>query len=705
MEQEYQLPEDAVILSTADMNGNILTYNMAFLEASGYTADEIRGKPHSLLRHPDMPKAAFQDLWQTIQAGNPWFGIVKNRRKNGDYYWVAANVSPIFDHGRVKGYVSVRYPASSEQKQAAAVLYVRMAHGKAQMPWTPKASLDRLGLAGMLFGFVGLLIPYLLADGLVLGSLLTVSGFGLSMWRGFLLSRPSVSQLQAIHNLSNGVFRLPIVGHDAWTTVLNLLRTRIGQNACMTSDAARESAILTTAMNATSTNMMVVDMSMRIVSMNRSLITMLTHNEPALRLQLPHFSVQELVGASLNVFRYDPNETEFVPEGIVESCARDMVVSDVHLRLVVMPIVREGQRLGYVIEWFDRTQEVLIERRISAALDDLASGRFDSRVETIGLSGFTLTLSNRINKAIATLSTAVDDVVQSAQALSHGDLTAQVHGDYQGGLAQIKTAMNEAVLSLNRSFAHVQGQATEVADASSQVSQANLGLSDRIQAQASAIEQTASTMMTLTAQVQQSASSAENAAQLAGDSAQEVRKGAEVMHQAIVAMNEISDVSHQITGIVSLIDSIAFQTNLLALNAAVEAARAGEHGRGFAVVASEVRALAGKSAEAAKDIKGLIDQTALKIHVGTEKVQETGAMLDDVLTHFDQMVSLVSDISQSAAAQARGLKETNTAMIDIDRAVQQGAGLVKDNAALAQYLGEVAQNLDELVCTFKLKAA
>jgi methyl-accepting chemotaxis protein len=167
-------------------------------------------------------------------------------------------------------------------------------------------------------------------------------------------------------------------------------------------------------------------------------------------------------------------------------------------------------------------------------------------------------------------------------------------------------------------------------------------------------------------------------------------------------MSEIQAVSSQITGIVSLIDSIAFQTNLLALNAAVEAARAGEHGRGFAVVASEVRALAGKSADAAKDIKGLIDQTAQKIHFGTEKVHETGRMLNGIMGHFDQMVGLVAQISVNASEQAQGLEQSNQAIAEIDQAVQQGANLVQENASLAQYLGGVATSLDTLVSGFKL---
>ncbi len=209
-------------------------------------------------------------------------------------------------------------------------------------------------------------------------------------------------------------------------------------------------------------------------------------------------------------------------------------------------------------------------------------------------------------------------------------------------------------------------------------------------------------MEQLNSQIQQSASQAVKSSELAHIAKDGVRSGSVAMHESIEAMYAIQKVSEQITGIVTIIDSIAFQTNLLALNAAVEAARAGEHGRGFAVVASEVRALAGKSAEAAKDIKGLIEQTTARIQDGTVKVRRTGDVLDGIIGQVDEMAVLITDIASNAREQAVGLNQMNDAIVAIDHAVQESAALVEENVSLAEYLGEVSQTLDGLVGQFQL---
>ncbi len=239
MSAEYVPADDAVILSTSDLQGNILSCNHTFLTVSGYESQEVIGQPHCILRHPDMPKEAFKDLWNTISNGRPWFGIVKNKRKNGDYYWVAANVSPIFEDGKLTSYVSVRYPATDAQKTQAEAYYAKVQQGKAPFTTTPYRPYDPLLLISAGLGLLGVLLFSLLdsADsGLVF--LITITALVLALVRGQQLSAPSPNQMKAIQHIAHGYFKEPVEGFNAWSNALNLLRTRIGQNA---SDIIQES--------------------------------------------------------------------------------------------------------------------------------------------------------------------------------------------------------------------------------------------------------------------------------------------------------------------------------------------------------------------------------------------------------------------------------------------------------------------------------
>ncbi|WFE69624.1 PAS domain-containing protein [Thiomicrospira sp. R3] len=214
---EYALPDDLVILSTADLQGTILDYNKGFREASGYTDEELKGKPHNLLRHPDMPKEAFKDFWQTIQSGRPWYGMVKNKRKNGQFYWVAANSSPIIEKGKITGYLSVRYPATSQQKQNAEQLYREVKAGSTPFPWTNQESkaLQLIQKAvPITLGLLSVLL-LLMQTGLNLTSgfsaLLAFGAGGYLLYSSIRSNRISKELSQGIENLANGYFRLDVL--------------------------------------------------------------------------------------------------------------------------------------------------------------------------------------------------------------------------------------------------------------------------------------------------------------------------------------------------------------------------------------------------------------------------------------------------------------------------------------------------------------
>jgi methyl-accepting chemotaxis protein len=289
-----------------------------------------------------------------------------------------------------------------------------------------------------------------------------------------------------------------------------------------------------------------------------------------------------------------------------------------------------------------------------------------------------------------------------ASTVAEGDLSVHVPvvaGDQASMMAQLE-AMRA---SLTRIVTEVREASQGVATASAEIAAGNSDLSARTEQQASALEQTSASMMQLSAAVQQNLDSARQANQLALNASSVAIKGGEVVGQVVDTMRHINDSSGKISDIISVIDGIAFQTNILALNAAVEAARAGEQGRGFAVVASEVRSLAGRSAQAAKEIKTLINASVERVAQGNLLVDQAGATMDEVVSSIRQVTDIMSEISSAGAEQAAGVAEVGQAVAQMDQATQQNAALVEEMAAAANGLSSQATALVGTVAVFKLR--
>ena len=292
--------------------------------------------------------------------------------------------------------------------------------------------------------------------------------------------------------------------------------------------------------------------------------------------------------------------------------------------------------------------------------------------------------------------------VQTAERISTGDLTGNIEvtsSDETGMLLQALKSMNERLLEI---VGGVNESVSEVSTASNEISRGNADLSQRTEEQASSLEETASSMEEMTSTVKQNADNASQANQLAAGARTQAEKGGEVVGNAITAMAEINSSSKKIADIISVIDEIAFQTNLLALNAAVEAARAGEQGRGFAVVAGEVRSLAGRSAEAAKEIKDLIQDSVEKVQQGTDLVDESGKTLEEIVNSVKKVTDIVSEIASSSQEQATGIEEVNKSIMQMDGMTQQNAALVEEAAAASESMSEQAGNLQQQISFFKV---
>ncbi|PIF29150.1 methyl-accepting chemotaxis sensory transducer with Pas/Pac sensor [Acidovorax sp. 56] len=510
-QQPYDFSGDELLVSCTNTKGEITHCNSAFVRVSGYRYEELMGQPHNIIRHPDMPAAAYKDLWRTVGRGEPWTGLVKNRRKNGDHYWVRANVTPIMDAGRPRGYMSVRTKPTAQEAAAAEALY-------AQMRADSASGQEHFRLeAGELHG-VG------------------VRGVAQR------LGRLSLTQRMALMLL--------------WMALLVLVPDALGW------------------------------------------------------------------------------------QGVEAVAARGVI-----LLLAA----------GAVLRWF---QVAVVQ--------------------------------------------GLEEASRFAADISGCNLTSTVRADYPQPLQGLVHRLQQTQVNLRAVVGDVRTEVRHFTEAAAEIAQGSHDLSARTESQASSLQETAASMEELASTVRQTADTAAKVSQESAQSSQIAADGGHAVHELGEAMRQMQQSSAKINEIVGLIEGIAFQTNLLALNAAVEAARAGEQGRGFAVVAGEVRALAQRSAGAAKEISGLIHVTVNQIASGAQQMDHAGATIGGVVDAVQRVSTLVQQITAATKEQAIGIAQVNEAVTQLDTVTQQNAALVEESTASAQNLKSSAHALGLSVDVFKM---
>jgi methyl-accepting chemotaxis protein len=333
------------------------------------------------------------------------------------------------------------------------------------------------------------------------------------------------------------------------------------------------------------------------------------------------------------------------------------------------------------------------------------AGDFSGRVDTAGFAGYQLELANGLNALIGSYEAFVAELARVFGALAHGDLSQRVGAAFAGRLDELKSDTNTTVAKLTEVVQQIQLTADLVRAGAVELNRGNEDLRSRTEQQAASLQETSSSMEEMTSTVRHNADNASQANQLAAAARDLAAKGGDVVGRAIEAMSAISTSSRKITDIIGVIDELAFQTNLLALNAAVEAARAGEQGRGFAVVASEVRNLAGRSAEAAREIKGLIQDSVAKVDDGSRLVDESGRTLEEIVASVKKVTGLIAEISAASSEQATGVEEMTRVVAQMDDATQKNAALVEEGAAAAESLTGHAATLTQLLSFFSFGAA
>jgi len=352
-----------------------------------------------------------------------------------------------------------------------------------------------------------------------------------------------------------------------------------------------------------------------------------------------------------------------------------------------------NQTVDFLASFSDK-QKKLIQRA--------NSGDFSGRCEISGLAGYQLEMTNGLNQLVSSVESFVNDFGAAQNALARGDLTKPISQAYAGRLDGLRRDTNRTAHQLTKIVGRIRLSADAIGHASHEIARGNMDLSARTEEQASALKQTVSSMQELMSAVANNAEHATKANELSLTASQIAGKGGQVVADVIATMQGISASSGKMADIIGVIQDIAFQTNLLALNAAVEAARAGEQGRGFAVVAQEVRALAGRSATAAKEIEGLISDSVRRVDGGAKLVHRAGETMSDIVQSIGRVTTLVGEIASLGREQSTGIGGVSRAISQMDQVTQQNAALVEQAAAAAERMSTEAQLLRESVMVFKL---
>jgi methyl-accepting chemotaxis protein len=318
-----------------------------------------------------------------------------------------------------------------------------------------------------------------------------------------------------------------------------------------------------------------------------------------------------------------------------------------------------------------------------------------------------LSLGAGIGGAVAitrSVTRPLQEAVAAARIIAANDLSHTLDSQRRDELGELLRALGQMQTALRGMVGQVRASTDSISTASTEIATGNQDLSARTEQTASSLQQAASSMEQLTGTVKQSADSARQANQLASSAAEVAARGGKVVSEVVATMDEINASSKKIADIIGVIDGIAFQTNILALNAAVEAARAGEQGRGFAVVAGEVRNLAQRSAQAAKEIKGLIGASVDKVESGSKLVADAGQTMQEIVGSVQRVTDIIGEITAAASEQSDGIGQVNSAVTQLDQMTQQNAALVEESAAAAESLKEQSVKLAQLVGMFKLQA-
>jgi methyl-accepting chemotaxis protein len=705
------------LVTKTDLQGRITYVNPAFIEISGFSEQELVGEHHNLVRHPDMPEATFKDLWATLETGRPWVGAIKNRCKNGDYYWVIANVTPLMKDGRLSEYMSVRSNPTEQQVETAERLYDQLKRNETTLPGPisvlPKNFQSQLNkwLMGSLLISALISIPMLFTAippafdivGPLIGMALLAFGANRVLKTTVLSGiNTSINELQKITE-GDYTRHISVIEQGESGELLRMVKSiqiKLGFEVNDAREKSQRSERIKVALDNVTSSVMMADNNGNIIYVNDSLENMLSEAQEDIRQELPNFNANTLTEMKVNGF-HKPAEQEQLLQSLTHNYTAEVAIGCRRFNWIASPVLdKENNRLGAVVEWTDVTQQLLAEADVEKIIEDASIGILDSRLNAEQYTGFTGNVARGMNQMLDAIVAPISEVQRVVADLAEGNLSSRMQGNFQGEFSDLDNSLQEAMIKLEEIVDEIRTNSGSIASGAEEISKGNTTLSTRTEAQAASLEETAASMEEMTATVRQNADNASQANILAENAKILAENGGEISVKVVRSMSEISRSSTKISEIIGVIDEIAFQTNLLALNAAVEAARAGEQGRGFAVVAAEVRNLAQRSASAAKEIKGLISDSVSKVEEGGRFVDESGKALTEIVTAIHEVSSIVNEIALASKEQATGIDQVNIAINDMDEGTQQNAALVEEVAAASEGMEEQAVQLRQLMRFF-----
>jgi methyl-accepting chemotaxis protein len=721
--KELVMTKGSILVTRTDLQGKITYANDDFLKISGYSRDEVMGQNHNIIRHPDTPAELFADMWTSIKAMRPWAGVIKNRAKSGDFYWVHANVVPQFEKGALIGFMSVRYAPKKNELAEFMTLYDGLKNKTVSInPTGIKALVKKVkdiplkiktGFSLVAFSVPTAAISYELffAENYLAFSAIVASA---SLGTAVIIS--IIKEMSSTLDKSVGIFyRLAsksfgnqfdlkqegVIG-DFYRGLFSMdisLSLDIAEAKNITAEALRINRALDNVHSA----VMVADNNFNIIYVNQAVTELFEKAESDIKKQLPNFDAKKILGSNIDFFHQNPAKQRDILKNLTDYYSTELVIGGHYMTVIANPVYdKGGEKIGYVAEWLDRTIEVIAIKEITDIVQAASNGDFERRIHEANRTGFILELTKNINKLLETSSIGLNEVGRILDALSHGDLTKTMGGDYEGMFGKLKDDANSTVEKLRDVLEEIQSATDTINTSAKEIASGNNDLSHRTEKQAASLEETAASMNELTSTVQHNSENAGHANQLALGASNIASKGVSVVGQVVSTMEAINESSRKIVDIISVIDGIAFQTNILALNAAVEAARAGDQGRGFAVVATEVRSLAQRAAAAAGEIKGLIGDSVEKVEDGTRLVANAGKTMEEIVSAIQGVTTIMSEISSASAEQTTGIEQVNKAIGQMDDVTQQNAALVEEAAAAAETLEDQARSLANTVKYFHL---